>query len=173
MFVFCSDPPQRAPAIAHVCFCPALTKRTLQSITKIVLSPSERPPDLLKEQSETYISRWSELLSIFFLRWSFIHYCSNTHEHACAHTHTYAELLFTPSTLLCPVLSFFLFTFMTQYSTVSQQEGFGFQSSEGPGPLLCDLCMCLSDSSQIIDPKLTLVVNLRVIGYLSSYCSPT
>lgn len=122
MFVFCSDPPQRAPAIAHVCFCPALTKRTLQSITKIVLLPSERPPDLLKEQSETYISRQSELLSIFFLRWSFIHYCSNTHEQARAHTHTdtcRATLYSLYITLSS--FEFFLFTFMTQYSTVSSQ----------------------------------------------------
>lgn len=99
-------------------------------------------------------------------------YCSNT----LGHTHLHLELLFAPFMLLGQVLSLFyphLWHNAAQWRTGSQQEGLGFHSPEGPRASLCGLCTCLCGFSQIIDLKLTLGVNVRVIACLSSHCGPT
>lgn len=88
MFVFCPDPPQRVAAIARACvFLPHFYKEGFTKYVKgcpLALIETFR---LAERAVCDVVSRQSELLSIFFPRWSFIHYCSNT----CAHTHIHTR----------------------------------------------------------------------------------
>lgn len=105
---------ERQPLLVCVCvfFNLTLTKRALQRMTKIVLSPSQRPPDLLKEQSVTCLDNLN--CCPFFSQDGLLFTTVQTHTRAHTRKATFYSLYITLSSFKC-----FLFTFMTQYSTVT------------------------------------------------------
>lgn len=142
---------ERQPSLVCVCvcFCSILTKRALQRMTKVVLSPSQRPPDVLKEQSMIYVSQQSELLSIFSWDGLLLYLLF---KHAGAHTPTRRATFYPLYVTRSSFKSFFIHI----YDTIQHSDTLGHcKTGWGSIPLRGQGLFCVDFARVcVVSPKL-------------------
>lgn len=107
---------ERQPSLVCVCVSAPFWQRGLYKEWQRLSSRPHRDLQTCWKSSLWYTYLNNLNCCPFFPEMVFYYiYCSNT----LGHTHLHVELLFTPFMLLSQVLSLFLSTFMTQYSTVT------------------------------------------------------